>query len=52
MSVDELRHFADCLWMDWSHYRPYESLDYMESTALAATCPEQEPGYQVSFGWQ
>jgi len=44
LSVDELRYVADRWRMDYNHYRPHSSLDYMAPAAFAATCLEQGSG--------
>ena len=41
LNVNELRYVADRWRMDYNHYRPYSSLDYMASAAFAAMCLEQ-----------
>ena len=44
LSVDELRYVADRWRMDYNHYRPHSSLDYMAPAAFAAMCLEQGSG--------
>ncbi len=39
--VGELRYVVDCWRIDYNHYRPHSSLDYMAPAAFAATCLEQ-----------
>ena len=41
LHIDELRYVADRWRMDYNHYRPHSSLDYMAPTAFAAQCLEQ-----------
>ena len=38
LHIDELRYVADRWRMDYNHYRPHSSLDYMAPAAFAATC--------------
>jgi hypothetical protein len=40
LSIDELRYVADRWRMDYNHYRPHSSLDYMAPAAFAAKCLE------------
>ena len=44
LSIDELRYIADRWRMDYNHYRPHSSLDYMAPAAFAAACLEQGSG--------
>lgn len=44
LSIDELRYVADRWRMDYNHYRPHSSLDYMAPAAFAAICLEQGSG--------
>ncbi len=44
LSVNELRYVADRWRMDYNHYRPHSSLDYMAPAAFAAMCLEQGSG--------
>ena len=37
LHIDELRYVVDRWRMDYNHYRPHSSLDYMSPTAFAAT---------------
>ena len=39
--IDELTYVADRWRMDYNHYRPHSSLDYMAPAAFAAMCLEQ-----------
>ena len=41
LHIDELRYIADRWQMDYNHYRPHSSLDYMAPAAFAAKCLEQ-----------
>ena len=41
LHIDELRYIADRWQMDYNHYRPHSSLDYMVPAAFAAKCLEQ-----------
>jgi putative transposase len=41
LHIDELRYVADRWRMDYNHYRPHSSLDYMAPAAFAAMCLEQ-----------
>ena len=41
LHIDELRYIADRWRMDYNHYRPHSSLDYMAPAAFAAKCLEQ-----------
>ena len=41
LHIDELRYVADRWRMDYNHYRPHSSLDYMAPAAFAARCLEQ-----------
>lgn len=38
LHIDELRYVADRWRMDYNHYRPHSSLNYMAPAAFAATC--------------
>ena len=40
LHIDELRYIADRWRMDYNHYRPHSSLDYMAPAAFAAKCLE------------
>ena len=42
LHIDELRYVADRWRMDYNHYRPHSSLNYMAPAAFAAAC--LEPG--------
>ena len=44
LSVNELRYVADRWRMDYNHYRPHSSLDYIAPAAFAAMCLEQGSG--------
>lgn len=44
LSMDELRYVADRWRMDYNHYRPHSSLDYMAPAAFGARCLEQGSG--------
>jgi putative transposase len=44
LSIDELRYVVDRWRMDYNHYRPHSSLDYMAPAAFAAVCLEQGSG--------
>ncbi len=44
LGIDELRYVADRWRMDYNHYRPHSSLNYMAPAAFAATCLEQGSG--------
>lgn len=44
LSIDELRYVVDRWRMDYNHYRPHSSLDYMAPAAFAAMCLEQGSG--------
>jgi len=44
LSIDELRYVADRWRMDYNHYRPHSSLDYMSPAAFAGVCIEQSSG--------
>lgn len=37
--IDEVRYVVDRWRMDYNHYRPHSSLDYMAPAAFAANCP-------------
>jgi transposase InsO family protein len=37
LHLDELMYIVDCWRMDYNHYRPHSSLDYMAPAAFAAT---------------
>ena len=41
LHIDELRYVADRWRMDYNHYRPHSSLDYMAPAAYASRCLEQ-----------
>jgi len=41
LHIDELKYVADRWRMDYNHYRPHSSLDYMAPAAFAAKCLEQ-----------
>jgi len=41
LSIDELRYVADRWRMDYNHYRPHSSLNYMSPAAFATVCLEQ-----------
>ena len=41
LHIDELRYVADRWRMDYNHYRPHSSLDYMSPAAFASRCLEQ-----------
>ena len=41
LHIDELTYVADRWRMDYNHYRPHSSLDYMAPAAFAAMCLEQ-----------
>ena len=41
LHIDELRYVADRWRMDYNHYRPHSSLDYMAPAAFASRCLEQ-----------
>ena len=43
LHIDELRYVANRWRMDYNHYRPHSSLDYMAPAAFAAKCLEQAP---------
>ena len=38
LQIDELRYVVERWWMDYNHYRPHSSLDYMSPAAFAASC--------------
>jgi putative transposase len=44
LSIDELRYVVDRWRMDYNHYRPHSSLNYMAPAAFAAICLEQGSG--------
>jgi Integrase core domain len=44
LSIDELRYVVDRWRMDYTHYRPHGSLDYMAPAAFAAMRLEQGSG--------
>lgn len=44
LSIAELRYVVDRWRMDYNHYRPHSSLDYMAPAAFAAMCLEQGSG--------
>jgi transposase InsO family protein len=41
LHIDELRYVANRWRMDYNHYRPHSSLDYMSPAAFASRCLEQ-----------
>jgi putative transposase len=41
LHIDELRYVADRWRLDYNHYRPHSSLDYMAPAAFAAKCFEE-----------
>ena len=41
LHIDELRYVADRWRMDYNHYRPHSSLDYMAPATFATKCLEQ-----------
>ncbi len=41
LHIDELRYVANRWRMDYNHYRPHSSLDYMAPAAFATKCFEQ-----------
>ena len=41
LSIDELRYVVNRWRMDYNHYRPHSSLDYMAPAAFAKLCLEQ-----------
>ena len=41
LHIDELRYVANRWRMDYNHYRPHSSLDYMAPAAFSAKCLEQ-----------
>jgi putative transposase len=41
LSINELKYVVDRWRMDYNHYRPHSSLDYMAPAAFAAMCLEQ-----------
>ncbi|MBC8473001.1 MAG: transposase [Planctomycetes bacterium] len=41
LSIDELRYVADRWRMDYNHYCPHSSLNYLAPTAFAETYLEQ-----------
>lgn len=48
LSIDELRYVADRWRMDYNHYGPHSSLNYMAPAAFAAICLEQGSGSQTT----
>jgi transposase InsO family protein len=44
LHIDELRYVVDRWRMDYNHYRPHSSLDYMAPAAFGAKCLEQGSG--------
>ncbi len=44
LHINELRYIVDRWRMDYNHYRPHSSLDYMAPAAFAAKCLEQGSG--------
>jgi len=44
LHIDELRYVVDRWRMDYNHYRPHSSLDYMAPAAFSAKCLEQGSG--------
>jgi transposase InsO family protein len=41
LSINKLKYVVDRWRMDYNHYRPHSSLDYMAPAAFAAMCLEQ-----------
>ncbi len=41
MHIDEIKYVAHRWRMDYNHYQPHSSLDYMAPAAVAARCLEQ-----------
>ena len=41
LSIDELRYVVNRWRMDYNHYRPHSSLDYMAPATFAKLCFEQ-----------
>ncbi|MHC4285507.1 MAG: integrase core domain-containing protein [Planctomycetota bacterium] len=41
MHLDELRYVANRWQMDYNHYRPHSSLDYIAPATLEAKCLEK-----------
>ena len=48
LSIDEMRYVADHWRMDYNHYRPHSSLNYMAPAAFAAICLEQGSGFYTT----
>ena len=46
IGIDELRYIADRFRMDYDHYHPHSSPDYMTPASFAAICIK--PGLLVS----
>ncbi len=44
LHIDELRNIVDRWRMDYNHYRPHSSLDYMAPSAFAAKYLKQGSG--------
>jgi hypothetical protein len=42
LHIDELRYVVDRWRMDYNHYRPHSSLDYMAPAAFAAMCQSSD----------
>jgi len=42
LSINELRYVVDRWRMDYNHYRPHSSLDYMAPAAFAMTCQSSD----------
>ena len=42
LSIDELRYVVDRWRMNYNHYRPHSSLDYMAPAAFAAMCQSSD----------
>ncbi|MFC1782008.1 integrase core domain-containing protein [Planctomycetota bacterium] len=47
LHIDELRYVAYRWRMDYNHYRPHSSLNYMAPAALAATAGKNPSGPQL-----
>jgi hypothetical protein len=50
LHIDELRYVADRWRLDYNHYRPHSSLDYMAPAAFAAKCLEDGSTVVVGTG--
>ncbi len=50
LHIDELRYVADRWRLDYNHYRPHSSLDYMAPAAFAAMCLEDSSTVVVGTG--